>query len=78
MSSALDDINTKLLEISDAIKMNGEEVSTQSSKDVGEAIRSLQFEDIVTQLVADAQRRLDEMNLLVRALDRHTHKDGSR
>ena len=54
--------------------MNVEAFSSQSSKDVGEAVRSLQFEDIVTQLVADAQYRLDEMNLLVKALNSRTDK----
>jgi methyl-accepting chemotaxis protein len=62
----------KLQEMRDVVSMNVEAFSTQSNKDVDEAVRSLQFEDIVTQLVADAQFRLDEMNLLVKALNSRT------
>jgi len=62
----------KLMEMRDVVAMNVEAFSRQSHQDVGRAIQSLQFEDIVTQLVADAQYRLDEMNLLVKALNQRT------
>jgi methyl-accepting chemotaxis protein len=65
----MDETREQLLGMRDMVAMNVEAFTEQSSKDVGEAVRSLQFEDIVTQLVAEAQYRLDEMNLLVKALN---------
>ena len=65
----MDTTKEQLTGMRDMVAMNVEAFKEQSSKDVGEAIRSLQFEDIVTQLVSEAQYRLDEMNLLVKALN---------
>jgi methyl-accepting chemotaxis protein len=65
----MDATREQLMGMRDMVAMNVEAFTEQSSKDVGEAVRSLQFEDIVTQLVAEAQYRLDEMNLLVKALN---------
>ena len=65
----MDTTKKQLTGMRDMVAMNVEAFKEQSSKDVGEAIRSLQFEDIVTQLVSEAQYRLDEMNLLVKALN---------
>lgn len=59
----------KLQGMRDVVAMSVAAFSTQSSKDVDEAIRSLQFEDIVSQLVAGAQGRLDEVNQLVSTLN---------
>ena len=59
----------KLQGMRDVVAMSVAAFSTQSSKDVDEAIRSLQFEDIVSQLVAGAQGRLEEVNQLVSTLN---------
>ncbi|MEM9300666.1 MAG: hypothetical protein AAGE01_01065 [Pseudomonadota bacterium] len=58
----------ELQEMRDIVMMNVEAFARQSHADVGRAIQSLQFEDIVTQLVTGAQGRLDEMNRLVNSL----------
>ncbi len=65
----MQDSRDKLQGMRDVVAMSVAAFSTQSSKDVDEAIRSLQFEDIVSQLVAGAQGRLDEVNQLVATLN---------
>ena len=65
----MDATREQLMGMRDMVAMNVTAFTQQSNKDVGDAIRSLQFEDIVTQLVSEAQYRLDEMNLLVKALN---------
>ncbi|MDX1569720.1 MAG: hypothetical protein R3200_04480 [Xanthomonadales bacterium] len=63
--SRMEKARTQLQEMRDVVVMNVEAFEKQSSQDVGRAVRSLQFEDIVTQLVAGAKGRLEEMNRLV-------------
>ena len=64
----IEETRSELNKMRDVVAMNVEAFKSQSQKDMGRAVQSLQFEDIVTQLVAGAKSRLDEMNSLVRSL----------
>lgn len=64
----IEETRSELHKMRDVVAMNVEAFKSQSQKDMGRAVQSLQFEDIVTQLVAGAKARLDEMNSLVRSL----------
>ena len=66
----IEQARTQLEQMRDTVMMNIEAFARQSHKDVGRAVQSLQFEDIVSQLVTGAQGRLDEMNQLVSSLTR--------
>ncbi len=57
----------------DVVAMNVAAFSTQSTKDVNAAVQSLQFEDIVTQLVDGAKQRLADMNQLVTSLNKEVN-----
>ena len=52
------------------VEENLDQLCYQINVDVGKAVQSLQFEDIVSQLVGHAQDRLNKMNFLIEKLNK--------
>lgn len=76
--SRVDEMMEQIRELNDEITTNLGEVSGLSSNiqsDVGNAVRSLQFEDIVTQLVGYSRKNMEHMNQLMFLMNQRLNEE---